>query len=304
MVKEFFMKNASNVSVLGIIVLIAIFSLSTVSCKNKKEAEMNVIKTNENITQTNEDENISENGIINREFLRSDFYTLNLYNEANYNIDKLGLNFYNDNTYEIRPLAGGDPPYIKGSYQINDNKVLLKYTGIPYYEDAEYKQYYKFDSILKEDWELEYTSINNSLYFSEGLTGKGIIFARGKSKPKDNEIRTINGHDIIIGQRNEEGYRLTSNAKGRIGPGVNFQHCVFKWHDEMGTKTTEYVEEGDKIYIIGHSKNIDTINGQTGYWYYCNIPSYFDRDVEIIEPKTVKNDNNNVWIFGPLIDLK
>jgi hypothetical protein len=285
------MKSASNVPILGIIAFIAIFSLSTASCKNKKEAETNVI-------QTNEEKNISGNQIINREFLRSDFFTLNLYNEVNYNINKWGLTFFSDDTYEIRPMTAGDPPVIKGNYQIKDDKVLLKYIDMPDGELAEYK----FDSILKEDWELKYVSINNSLYFSEGLTGKGIIFAREKSKPKDNEIRTIDGHDVIIVQKNEDGYRLTANAKGRIGPGVNFQHCVFKWSDEWGTKTTEYVEEGDKIYIIGHSRNIDTINGLTGYWYYCNIPSYFDRDVEIIEPKTVKD--NNVWIFGPLIDLK
>jgi len=278
------------------LVLLLVFS----TCNKKKE-------TVNNIDQAVEDDSFSESQIISREFLRSDFYTLNLYNEANYNIDKWGLSFFSDNTYQIRPLVEGDPPYIEGSYQVNDDKVLLKYIGIPYYEYPEYPKNYKFDNILKEDWELEYTTISNSLYFSEGLVGKGIIFAREKSKPKANEIRTVNGHDIIIEQENEEGFRLTSNARVRIGPGKNFQHCFFELfeYDEFEENKppliTEYLKEGTRVYILGHSKNIDTIDGLTGYWYYCWIPVYPDTGGRIIKPKV---ENNNGWIFGPLIGLK
>ena len=272
------------------ILLLLVFS----TCKNKKEAEKNIPKTSENkVINDEQQQSVSS---FNREFLNYNFYTLNLYNEVNYNINKWRLTFLSDNRYEFRPLVEDNFYKIEGSYQIIDNKVLLKYIGMPY---GEYDKY-KFDSILKENWELKYTTISNSLYFSEGLIGKGIIFAREKYRENPIETRTVNGHDLIMVQGNEEGYILTSNVVVRMGPGINFQHCIFEWinnyeSDHASTSTTDYLEEGKRIYIIGHSKNTDTINGVTGYWYYCHINIYFDSGGKIIEPKTVKN--NNCWIF-------
>jgi hypothetical protein len=212
-------------------------------------------------------------------------------------MDPLELSFLNDE-YKIRPLLEGDPPCIEGKFYIIGNKILLKYNNVSYEST-----YYIFDAIFKEDWELEYTIINDSLYFSEGLIGKGIIFGRNDSKPKDGEIRIINGNEIII-QRNEGGIRLKSDVKVRIGPGVNFQYCIFELYSEdawyVVTSTVDYLPEGYWVDKIGHSKNIDTDDGLTGYWYYCFIPVYPDAGGKIIKPSEVIK--NSGWIFGPLID--
>jgi hypothetical protein len=234
------------------------------------------------------------------DFLESYFYTLNFWGERNYTIGKWTLNFYGNNIYKFRPPVAGDPPEIQGSYQIYDNKVMLKYKGLTYESD-----YYVFDDILKEDWELEYTVINDSLYYSEGLIGKGIIFGRERSQPKDGEIRTVNGHEIVIQRNDDVRLRPKSDVTVRIGPGTNFQHCVFQWYGEewyVVTSTTEFLREGTPIEIIGHSKNMDTVNGLTDYWYYCWIIVYPDWGGGIIEPSGMKN--NSAWFFGPDIGLR
>lgn len=259
------------------LVLLLVFS----TCNNKKEAE-------KNITQTVED----ENQIINTEFLNSSFYTLNIRSEISYDIKAWMLKFFSNGEYNFRPPLGGDI------------RLLLKYIEMPYGEYAEYK----FDNILKEDWELEYTKINNSLYYSEGLVGKGIIFGREKSSPKVGDIIKTNEYDIVSVQRDH--LRLQSDVIVRIGPGINFQHCIFEWYDydennydrgPIGTSTAEYVRKNNIAILIGHSINTDTIDGLTGYWYYCWIPIYPDMGGKIIEPKV---ENNSGWIFGPSMGLK
>jgi hypothetical protein len=239
-----------------------------------------------------------------KEFLDSRFYTLNVKGERKYNIKIYELRFWND-TYNFYLLpGGGDPPFVEGSYQILDNKILLKYMVVTGESD-----YYVFDDIFKEDWELEYTVINDSLYYSEGLTGKGIIFGRDKSKPKNGEIRIVNEQEIII-QRNdneeENRIKLTSDVIVRTGPGSNFQRCTFEWYDQeywyAVTSITGFLRTDTPVYILGHSRNTDTDNGLTGYWYYCWIPVYPDWGGKISEPS--ETINNNAWIFGPSIGLR
>ena len=231
-------------------------------------------------------------------FFDSSFYTLNFWGERDYNIKTWILIFYKDR-YIFRPTEEGDPPYIEGSYEIIDNKIILNYIGIPYgsYEHL-------FDNILMENWVLEYTAINDSIYFTEGLIGKNIIFARNDSKPQDGESRTINGYEILI--KKIDHLRINSNVEVRIGPGEQYQICTFEWRGEEGwdkmNSVTDYLIEEAVIYTIGHSKNRDTFNGLTGFWYYCWIPVWKDLGGKIIKPLEVKN--NSGWIFGPLIGLK
>jgi len=274
------------------------------------------IITNKNVTEiitnkTTETKTIFEeqlnNSKINRDFLRSDFMTLNFWGEADYNINKWYLQFFRD-FYQFRPPVEGDPPVIRGNYEIIDNKVILKYTDEPYgYELSDYK----FDDILREDWELEYIIIENSLHFFDGLTGKGIVFGRLDSEPKKGDLRIINGHEIIM-QKDE--IRASSDVTVRIGPGINYQHFIFEWRDEYDSFEedeyilkkeifiTEYFRERYPVYIIGHSKNIDTVDGLTGYWYYCRFIGFRDSGFEIIEPANIID--NSGWIFGPLLGLK
>jgi len=289
------------------LLLLLIFS----ACKNKKEAETNVIQTIEN-------ENISEKGIINEEFLDSWFNAFNTppshYDHThNINIKLCRLKFYKWGGYIFIPDFEGDSPYIEGSYQIINNKILLKYINIPYYEYPEEPQYYKFDDILKEDWELEYTSIDNSIFYTEGLVGKGIIFGREKSRPKAGDIIITKEYAIVAVERTEMS--LPCDAIVRIGPGINYQNCIFELYDHaLRINPTEdnkpdyetilntgYLKKGYTIILLGHSVNTDTIDGLTGYWYYCWIIIWVDMGGKIIEPKTTEN---NGWIFGPSIGLK
>ena len=232
-------------------------------------------------------------------FFKSGFSTLSLISEKGF---WWSLTFRRDNTYRFHLAVDGDQPSVEGSYQILDNKVLLKYKETTHEPD-----YYAIEDIIKEDWELEYTVINDSLYYSEGLTGKGIIFGRNGSSPGNGEIRTVNGHEIVI-QRIDR-VEPKSDVTVRIGPGTNFQHCVFQWPDYdsefkyLGTFTTEFFRGGwAPIEIIGHSKNTDTVNGLTGYWYYCWVPVYPDMGGEIIKPSGIIR--NSAWFFGPDIGLK
>ena len=282
--------------------------IDTVQSSPEVLLEKEEITDNKNIFETQIDNKNQMNGTsFNRDFLRSNFLTLNFYNEAEYEIKKWYLNFLRD-FYEFKPPIEGDPPVIRGTYEIIDNKVILKYKDEPYgYEFDDYK----FDDILREDWELEYIFIDNSLHFFDGLTGKGIIFGRIDSEPREGDVRIINGHEIIM-QRDD--IRANSNVTVRIGPGINYQHFVFEWWDEYDSFEngeyvfkkenfiTEYFREGYTVYILGHSKNIDTINELTGYWYYCKFLGFKDSRFKIIEPANIIN--NNGWIFGPLLGLK
>jgi len=230
------------------------------------------------------------------------FYTLNLHDEREYNMKVWGLFFQNDKYYFFG-LTGGDPPCIEGSYQVVGNKVLLKYIGVQW----DFEPSYGFDDILKEDWELEYIVINDSLYYSEGLTGKGIIFGRKEPMPNDGEIRIVNGNEIVIQRIGR--IETKSDVTVRIGPSENFQHCTFEYYQEeisddrgfLATSVVEFLREDFPVFIIGHSKNTDTVNGLTGYWYYCQIPCWPDIGYKIIEPKV---RDNSAWIFGPLLDIK
>jgi len=288
------------------ILLLLVFS----ACKNKKETEKNVTQTNatQNIENEDEDEDEDEKKVINNDFLDkflgSDFYPRNIHpDEISYNIEPFIMEFYQNGTYHFRPTIGGDPPYVKGNFQIINNKVLLKYISIPYYENPQHPQYYKFEDILKEDWELEYTTINDSLYYSEGLIGKGIVFGREKSRPKAGSIIKTNEFDIVIVEG--DWLRLKSDVIVRIGPGSNYQHCTFEFYDHgndddeiTGTSITEYCRKEQTIILIGRSINTDTIDYLTGYWYYCWIPVYPDTGGKIIKPKML--NVNNGWIFEPL----
>jgi len=127
--------------VLFLICLLLLLIFST--CNNKKEAEKNITQTSENkIINDEQQQSVSS---FNREFLSYNFYTLNLYNEVNYNINKWRLTFLSDNRYEFRSLVEDNFYHIEGSYQIIDNIIKEPLKTISFLTDSPIFQiHYKF----------------------------------------------------------------------------------------------------------------------------------------------------------------
>ena len=226
---------------------------------------------------------INGNQILDDAYLKGGFWSIN---GDEYDLYPCLLRFDSDRYYFV-PSGPPFEPWVEGHYSVIENKVVLVPEGIAY--DF-------VDEILKETWELYYTIIENSVHYTEGLIGKGIIFGRDKSRVKNGEIKNVNGHEIVI-ERYDEWFKVNSNVKVRTGPGINYEYYIFELY--AGHPEMDYLPEGNSIVIIGRTNYLDTQNGLTGYWYYCTIVAGFE-EFNIVKPK---KGNYGYWIFGPSIDF-
>jgi hypothetical protein len=233
---------------------------------------------------------LSEEEILLIKIIENSFASLHSVGEADYGwIVGLGLrfNFPEKNNYAIIP--GGPPfqPWLIGEFRIENEKIVLYPTSISVYGK-------EMDEIFKDKLELERITIDNSLYYTEGLTGKNIVFGAGGSGPSKGDIRYVNGHKIILDDHRE--CKLNSNARIRKGPGINYEFYSLKVFNEKWDMVidTTYFLQGRSIYILGHTEFQETHDNLTGYWYYCQIwYSPYEEEAP-----------SYGWIFGPLIDIE
>lgn len=275
-------------------ILFVLLLLSLLSCKNKisnTTEQKSIDLLNDKTEEAFEEKRINSNN----------YYGINVIEEAILNItlkefycsyvdNEIGLHFdLKKNTYK---LTGGGPewiPIVDGVFDIKNSTIYLT----PLKVNLEYDFNWIIPNLLKkikEEWELKYIEIEDNLYYTKGLNGKGIIFYDINSWPNEGEVRIVDGIEIITMKQGY--YKPRENARVRNGPGVQYEIFIIDGNDYLPAG------KGMDMFILGHSKNVDTQNGLTGYWYYGQMVLFFDTDV--------KNPNGGDspfgWIFGPLLE--
>jgi hypothetical protein len=200
---------------------------------------------------------------------------------------EIGLSFdLEKSQYKFTTWGPEWTPMVEGNFEIKNNVIHLTPTKIN--TDKENVWFGTIPSLIKENWELRHTDITDSMYFTKGLAGKGHVFANPDSSPQKDIIRNINGIEMITVEHKD--CRLKENARIRNGPGIQYEIFII---DNLN-----YLPAGEVISIFGHSRNIETHNGLSGYWYYGQIMLPFD--------SVVKNpdgsDSREGWVFGPLLE--
>jgi len=321
------MKNKKNLR--NLIIVVQFILILTISCSNRNQNNdkiENIIVYNDNMTNSNthvvvDDINIidiinienneqllSEGEIVFGKFFENYFWSLDIVNEADYNW-RFGLfirfDYPKNNEYVIIPNGSPFDPWVYGNYHIEEENIILTPTRIDSYGRE------IIDEIFKEKLELERIIIDNSLFFIEGLIGKGIIFGAGlrifgpndndkEFRPKKGDIRYVNGHKLIIDDYRES--KLISDAYIRKGPGMNYEYYNVRIYNAGQISHLQwdtvidmsYLPQGRSIKILGHTEFQETHNNLTGYWYYCQTNfSYYEESMPAF-----------VWIFGPSLDTE
>jgi hypothetical protein len=304
------------------IIFLQLHLLLIISCsKNENKGKTNNIEnavtvTDNIVTETNiysewekitnkydktEDPNmdnrtLSEGDTYLIKFIENRFWSLDTVEEADYGwLVGLGLRFNHPEKDNYAIIPNGPPfePWLYGDYHLENEKIVLYPTSISVYGK-------EMDEIFRDKLELERITIDNSLYYTEGLTGKNIIFGASGSRPRKGDIRYVNGHKIILDDNRE--CKLNSNARIRKGPGINYEFYPLKVFNEnqmphLARDTVidmPYLLQGRSVKILGHTEFQETHDNLTGYWYYCQIwYSPYEEEAP-----------NYGWIFGPLIDTE
>ncbi|MCL2801677.1 MAG: hypothetical protein FWD28_07975 [Treponema sp.] len=286
-------------NIMYMIIFILLFVL-IISC-NKKNANdvTNDVEGIENIIEL-----LSENDIFDNNFMGNYFWSLDNVGEADYNWHwgfYIHFNIFEGNYYGVIPNGPPFEPWVIGNYSFDNDKIILNPTKVETYGR-------EIDRLFTERLELERVTIENSLFFTEGLMGNGFIFGAGKAifgtsdnnggfRPKKGDIRYVNGHLLIMDDFKES--ELISNANIRKGPGTNYDNYELKVFKETTLRGDDIFEirnslpQGRFVRIIGHTEFEETHNNLTGYWYYCRIMSYMNEEIV-----------NFGWIFGPLLEIE
>ena len=128
---------------------------------------------------------LAVNDIFDKRFMENYFWSLDIVKEADYNWRwgyYFNFNYNKENYYAVIPNGPPFDPWVIGYYYLDDDKIILNPTDIETYGN-------EIDVLFTEKLELKRVSIENSMFFTEGLAGKDKIFGAGKSifKKSDNK---------------------------------------------------------------------------------------------------------------------
>jgi len=189
------------------------------------------------------------------------------------------IEFRSDKTFHIYYVGEGGGQDIDGAYLISDDKVILSITNVSS------EEYLPKELLINPSvWTMQ--KDNESLFFTDKITNTiGYTFWRSESEIPVESIRQVEGNTLI--RIMTKKCLLISNSRVRKGPNTSYQY--FDYEIE-GYGKISYLPNGWEIEILGRSEEMQTIDGKTDYWYYCDTnigwynagPSYG-------------------WIFGALI---
>lgn len=182
------------------------------------------------------------------------------------------LVFYSDDYFMIG--SGYIGPSAFGKYKIEDDKLIL-YD----YDHVGGRDYY--DKIFTSDeviGELRFES-DHFLVDNELLLNDVKFFPYGCPKLAGSHA-LINGINAIAVSEEKV---LTDNVKFRTEPNTNSETIVPEiyeeiFHNEPNWRMPDCLIKGQVLTLYARTENLETIDGETAYWYYTGMPTiaYYD----------------------------
>ncbi len=182
------------------------------------------------------------------------------------------LLFYSDDYFKMGSHYVGVDAF--GKYKIEDGKVIL-YD----YDHVQRDFYDKMFSSEEVIGELKFES--DSFLVDNELLFNGVRFIPNGCPKLDGSHALIDGINAIAVNLKVV---LTDNVKFRTEPNTNSKTIVPEiyeeiFHNEPNWRMPDCLVKGEVLTLYARTENLETIDGETAYWYYTGMPtiaSYYD----------------------------
>lgn len=183
------------------------------------------------------------------------------------------LLFYSDDYFMIGSHYVG--PSAFGKYRIEDDKLIL-YDYLHVGGRDFYDKMFTGEEVIGElKFESDSFLVDNELLFN------GVRFIPNGCPKLAGSQALINGiNAIAVGEEKV----LTDNVKFRTEPNTNSKTIVPEiyeeiFHNEPNWRMPDCLVKGEVLTLYARTENLETIDGETAYWYYTGMPtiaSYYD----------------------------
>lgn len=183
------------------------------------------------------------------------------------------LLFYSDDYFMIGSHYVG--PSAFGKYRIEDDKLIL-YDYLHVGGRDFYDKMFTGEEVIGElKFESDSFLVDNELLFN------GVRFIPNGCPKLDGSHALIDGINAIAVNLKVV---LTDNVKFRTEPNTNSKTIVPEiyeeiFHNEPNWRMPDCLIKGQVLTLYARTENLETIDGETAYWYYTRMPtiaSYYD----------------------------
>ncbi|MBP5442668.1 MAG: hypothetical protein J6Y60_05455 [Treponema sp.] len=183
------------------------------------------------------------------------------------------LLFYSDDYFMIGSHYVG--PSAFGKYRIEDDKLIL-YDYLHVGGRDFYDKMFTGEEVIGElKFESDSFLVDNELLFN------GVRFIPNGCPKPDGSHALIDGINAIAVNLKVV---LTDNVKFRTEPNTNSKTIVPEIYEEIfcnepNWRMPDCLVKGEVLTLYARTENLETIDGETAYWYYTGMPtiaSYYD----------------------------